>query len=108
MQWWLTGKNAVEPNYIPEILSGETTEETVYPGETLEDEDAEADPLFDQAVAFVTESRKALDSGVQRRFRIGYSRAARLVETMEQVGIVSGPGHNGDREVLAPPPPKGF
>ncbi len=102
--WKTRGK----PNYIPDILSGETTEENLLPGETLEDEDAEADPLFDQAVAFVTESRKASVSGVQRRFRIGYNRAARLVETMEQVGIVSGPGHNGNREVLAPPPPKGF
>ncbi len=101
-------KKRGRPNYIPEILSGETTEENLLPGETLEDEDAEADPLFDQAVAFVTESRKASVSGVQRRFRIGYNRAARLVETMEQVGIVSGPGHNGNREVLAPPPPKGF
>ncbi len=101
-------KTRGRPNYIPEILSGETTEENLLPGETLEDEDAEADPLFDQAVAFVTESRKASVSGVQRRFRIGYNRAARLVETMEQVGIVSGPGHNGNREVLAPPPPKGF
>ncbi len=101
-------KKRGRPNYIPEILSGETTEENLLPGETLEEEDAEADPLFDQAVAFVTESRKASVSGVQRRFRIGYNRAARLVETMEQVGIVSGPGHNGNREVLAPPPPKGF
>ncbi len=101
-------KTRGRPNYIPDILSGETSEENLLPGETLDDEDAEADPLFDQAVAFVTESRKASVSGVQRRFRIGYNRAARLVETMEQVGIVSGPGHNGNREVLAPPPPKGF
>ncbi len=101
-------KTRGRPNYIPEILSGETNEENLLPGETLEEDDAEADPLFDQAVAFVTESRKASVSGVQRRFRIGYNRAARLVETMEQVGIVSGPGHNGNREVLAPPPPKGF
>ena len=101
-------KTRGRPNYIPEILNGETTEENLLPGETLEEEDAESDPLFDQAVAFVTESRKASVSGVQRRFRIGYNRAARLVETMEHVGIVSGPGHNGNREVLAPPPPKGF
>lgn len=101
-------KRRGKPNYIPDILSGETSEDSLLPGETLEDEDAEADPLFDQAVAFVTESRKASVSGVQRRFRIGYNRAARLVETMEQIGIVSGPGHNGNREVLVPPPPKGF
>lgn len=102
--WKTRGK----PNYIPDILSGEASEDSLLPGETLEDDDAEADPLFDQAVAFVTESRKASVSGVQRRFRIGYNRAARLVETMEQIGIVSGPGHNGNREVLVPPPPKGF
>jgi S-DNA-T family DNA segregation ATPase FtsK/SpoIIIE len=102
--WKTRGK----PNYIPDILSGETSEDSLLPGETMEDEDAETDPLFDQAVAFVTESRKASVSGVQRRFRIGYNRAARLVETMEQIGIVSGPGHNGNREVLVPPPPKGF
>lgn len=102
--WKTRGK----PNYIPDILSGEPSEDTLLPGETMEDDDAEADPLFDQAVAFVTESRKASVSGVQRRFRIGYNRAARLVETMEQCGIVSGPGHNGNREVLAPPPPKVF
>lgn len=102
--WKTRGK----PNYIPDILSGEPSEDTLLPGETMEDDDAEADPLFDQAVAFVTESRKASVSGVQRRFRIGYNRAARLVETMESCGIVSGPGHNGNREVLAPPPPKVF
>lgn len=99
-------KKRGKPNYIPDILSGETTEDSLLPGETMEDDDSEADPLFDQAVAFVTESRKASVSGVQRRFRIGYNRAARLVETMEHCGIVSGPGHNGNREVLAPPPPK--
>lgn len=101
-------KKRGKPNYIAEILSGETTEENLLPGETLEGEDGEADPLYDQAVAFVTESRRASVSGVQRKFRIGYNRAARLVEQMEHSGIVSGPGHNGNREVMAPPPPKGY
>lgn len=101
-------KKRGRPNYIAEILSGETTEENLLPGETLESDDGEADPLYDQAVAFVTESRRASVSGVQRKFRIGYNRAARLVEQMEHSGIVSGPGHNGNREVMAPPPPKGY
>lgn len=101
-------KKRGKPNYIPDILSGETTEENLLPGETMEGDDGEADPLYDQAVAFVTETRRASVSGVQRRFRIGYNRAARLVEQMEHSGIVSGPGHNGNREVMAPPPPKGF
>lgn len=100
--WKLRGK----PNYIAEILSGETTEENLLPGESLEGDD-ESDVLYDQAVAFVTETRRASVSGVQRKFRIGYNRAARLVEQMERSGIVSGPGHNGNREVMAPPPPRG-
>jgi DNA segregation ATPase FtsK/SpoIIIE-like protein len=95
-------KSRGKPNYIPDILNGEPSEDSLLPGETLEDDDPETDPLFDQACAFVIESRKASVSGVQRRFRIGYNRAARLVETMEKIGVVSGPGHNGNREVLAP------
>ncbi|WP_371930714.1 DNA translocase FtsK [Alishewanella sp. SMS8] len=74
------------------------------PGETLETEDGESDPLYDQAVAFVIESRRASVSGVQRKFRIGYNRAARLVEQMESSGVVSAPGHNGNREVVVPAP----
>lgn len=101
-------KRRGKPNYISEILNGEPTEDSLLPGETMEGDEGESDPLFDQAVAFVTESRKASVSGVQRRFRIGYNRAARLVEQMEMSGIVSGAGHNGNREVLAPPPPKVF
>ncbi len=101
-------KRRGKPNYISEILNGEPSEDSLLPGETMEGDDGESDPLFDQAVAFVTESRKASVSGVQRRFRIGYNRAARLVEQMEMSGIVSGAGHNGNREVLAPPPPKVF
>jgi S-DNA-T family DNA segregation ATPase FtsK/SpoIIIE len=64
------------------------------------------DELYDQAVRIVTESRRASISGVQRRLKIGYNRAARLIELMEQQGIVSAPQHNGNREVLAPPPPE--
>jgi DNA segregation ATPase FtsK/SpoIIIE, S-DNA-T family len=101
-------KKRGRPNYIAEILSGETTEENLLPGETLDGDDGEADPLYDQAVAFVTETRRASVSGVQRKFRIGYNRAARLVEQMEHSGIVSGPGHNGNREVMAAAPPKGY
>jgi len=67
----------------------------------------ESDALYDQAVAIVTESRRASISGVQRRLKIGYNRAARLIEAMEAAGIVSAPEHNGDRKVLAPPPVRG-
>lgn len=74
--------------------------------EAASPEDSENDPLYDQAVAFVTESRKASISSVQRRLKIGYNRAARLVEAMEQAGIVSPAEHNGDRMVIAPPPPR--
>ncbi|AEF44794.1 cell division protein FtsK/SpoIIIE [Serratia sp. AS12] len=65
--------------------------------------DEELDPLFDQAVEFVVDKRRASISGVQRQFRIGYNRAARIIEQMEAQGIVSEQGHNGNREVLAPP-----
>ena len=69
--------------------------------------DGDADTLlYDKAVAVVTQTRRASISGVQRHLRIGYNRAARLVEQMEQDGVVSAPQHNGNREVLAPPPPK--
>lgn len=76
----------------------------VIPGMPSESDDGETDALFDEAIAFVTETRKVSISSVQRKLRIGYNRAARLVETMEAAGVVSSPGHNGSREVLAPPP----
>ena len=66
----------------------------------------ESDPLYDEAVKIVTETRRASISGVQRRLKIGYNRAARLIEAMEAAGVVSTPEHNGDRTVLAPPPPR--
>ncbi|AEX51386.1 FtsK family cell division protein [Rahnella aquatilis CIP 78.65 = ATCC 33071] len=88
------------PKYIESIVSG--GEEGEGGGLGL-DGDEELDALFDQAVAFVVDKRRASISGVQRQFRIGYNRAARIVEQMEAQGIVSTPGHNGNREVLAPP-----
>jgi S-DNA-T family DNA segregation ATPase FtsK/SpoIIIE len=91
-------KTKGEPNYIEEI-----TQVSEQAGLTLEGGD-EKDDLYDQAVDFVTETRKASISSVQRKFRIGYNRAARLVETMEASGVVSSPAHNGSREVIAPPP----
>ena len=99
--WKLRG----EPDYIDEILNGEATAETLLPGEVAEGS-SDVDELFDQAVFHVTETRRGSVSGVQRKFKIGYNRAARIVEEMEAQGIVSSPGHNGNREVLAPPPPK--
>lgn len=93
------------PNYIDAVLAGDPAEEAGAPGER--DADGDYDPLYDEAVAFVTESRKASVSSVQRKFKIGYNRAARLVEQMEADGVVTSPGHNGNREVLAPPPPRG-
>jgi len=66
----------------------------------------ESDPLYDEAVRIVTETRRASISGVQRRLKIGYNRAARMIEAMEAAGVVTPPEHNGDRSVLAPPPPK--
>ena len=88
------------PQYIDSITAGEESE-TAAGGL---DGDEELDPLFDQAVSFVVEKRRASISGVQRQFRIGYNRAARIIEQMEAQGIVSEPGHNGNREVLSPPP----
>jgi len=96
-------KQSGEPNYIEEILQESTI---VIPGLSggSEESDGEHDALYDQAVAVVCESRKASISYVQRRLKIGYNRAARMIEEMEAAGVVSQTGSNGTREVLAPPP----
>jgi S-DNA-T family DNA segregation ATPase FtsK/SpoIIIE len=97
-----------EPDYLHDVL-GDT--QITVDGKSinamglLEDSNGEQDPLYDQAVAWVTVSRRASISSVQRQFRVGYNRAARLIEDMEAAGVVSPPEHNGQREVLAPPPP---
>ncbi|CAM2904401.1 DNA translocase FtsK 4TM domain-containing protein [Vibrio ordalii] len=99
--WKARGK----PNYIEEITYGDQGPEALLPGEKMES-DEEVDPLFDQVVEHVVETRRGSVSGVQRRFKIGYNRAARIVEQLEAQGIVSAPGHNGNREVLSPAPPR--
>lgn len=102
--WCARGK----PQYIDEILNGVSEgEQVLLPGETAES-DEEYDPLYDEAVAFVTETRRGSISSVQRKFKIGYNRAARIIEQMEMQGVVSAQGHNGNREVLAPPAPKHY
>jgi len=102
-------KSLGEPDYVDDILEetqmttdGMTINASGIPKETQGDQDE----LYDQAVAFVTESRKASISSVQRHLRVGYNRAARIIEEMESSGVVSQPEHNGMREVLAPPPPR--
>lgn len=100
--WKARGK----PQYVSEITNGDQGSDALLPGESPVGADGEElDQLFDQVVEFVTESRRGSVSGVQRRFKIGYNRAARIVEQLEAHGVVSPPGHNGNREVLAPPPP---
>jgi S-DNA-T family DNA segregation ATPase FtsK/SpoIIIE len=107
---WLRAQGA--PNYIEGVLEevqstgdGKIINESGLPQDADGDGDSD-NALYDRAVRVVTETRRASISGVQRHLRIGYNRAARLVEQMEQDGIVSAPQHNGNREVLAPPPPK--
>ena len=108
---FLKGQGA--PNYIEGVLDevqtltdGTAIGATGLPEAPASVSGSESDPLFDQAVRVVTETRRASISGVQRRLKIGYNRAANLVEAMEAAGIVSPPEHNGDRQVLAPPPPR--
>jgi len=102
----LKGKG--EPDYIESITS-ESSGDGVpgMPGGDSEASGEDMDPLYDQAVALVTESRRASISGVQRRLKIGYNRAARMIEEMERAGVVSEVQSNGMREVIAPPPPEG-
>jgi S-DNA-T family DNA segregation ATPase FtsK/SpoIIIE len=98
------------PVYLDEILDGPSAPIPGLPGESGNGEegggDPEQDPLYDEAVKIVTESRKASISGVQRRLKIGYNRAARMIEAMEAAGLVGPLQSNGSREVLAPPPPE--
>ncbi len=100
--WKARGK----PQYIEAITNAEQGSESLLPGELSETEE-ELDQIYDQVVEFVTESRRGSVSGVQRQFRIGYNRAARIVDQLQANGVVSAPGHNGNREVIAPPPVKG-
>ncbi|MED5238363.1 MAG: DNA translocase FtsK 4TM domain-containing protein [Pseudomonadota bacterium] len=94
-----------EPNYLEEILDGGADLSAPMPGmESAGGGDDENDPLYDEAVAYVTQSRRASISSVQRKLKIGYNRAARLVEAMEMAGVVTEAGNNGQREVIAPPP----
>ncbi len=98
-------KRRGEPDYLEEVLTGGSQEEGGnYLGEEMSN--AESDPLYDQALRIVTETRRASISGIQRRLKIGYNRAARLIEDMERAGVVGALQSNGSREVLAPPPPK--
>ena len=98
-------KRTGSPNYIEEILHESTAAIPGISGGSEEGSDNETDALYDQAVAVVCESRKASISYVQRRLKIGYNRAARMIEDMEHAGVVSTVTGNGTREVLAPPPP---
>ncbi|MDN7135204.1 DNA translocase FtsK [Pseudidiomarina terrestris] len=99
-------KRRGKPNYLEEILSGDQSDDALLPGESAGDDDGESDPLYDEAVAFVTETQRVSVSSVQRKFRIGYNRAARIVEQMEVSGVVSSAASNGQRDVLAPRPPR--
>ncbi|MBU1190217.1 MAG: DNA translocase FtsK 4TM domain-containing protein [Gammaproteobacteria bacterium] len=99
-------KGNSEPDYLDEILQGDSSAGDGFTEMGGGGSDSESDELYDQAVRIVTESRRASISGVQRRLKIGYNRAARMIETMENAGIVGPLQSNGSREVLAPPPPK--
>ena len=99
-------KKRGQPNYIQEILAGDADLDMLLPGEQGEGED-EIDALFDEVVAFITETRKVSISSIQRKFRIGYNRSARLVDQLQAQGVISAPsGANSNRDVLAPPPIK--
>ena len=94
-----------EPDYVEDVLSGGDSD-SVTGISAINSDDSERDALFDEAVAFVTDSGRVSVSSVQRKFKIGYNRAANLVDAMESAGVVSPAGHNGGREVLASPPPR--
>jgi len=98
-----------QPVYEEQVLKGESSvndQGMVVEGNGEGESGGEADPLYDEALKIVTESRRASISGVQRRLRVGYNRAARLIEDMERAGVVGPLQPNGSREVIAPPPPK--
>jgi S-DNA-T family DNA segregation ATPase FtsK/SpoIIIE len=104
-------KKRGKPNYLDEIVNGmEENSGPLYPGDAgaFSDSggDSEGDALYDQAVQIVLDTRRASVSGIQRRLKIGYNRAARMVEDMEAAGVVGPLQSNGSRDVLAPPPPK--
>ena len=100
-------KNAGEPQYEEQVLDGPPDSVEVLPGERSNgSSDIEDDPLYDQALRIVTETRRASVSAVQRQLRVGYNRAARMIEAMEAAGVVGPLQSNGKREVLAPPPPE--
>jgi len=100
-------KENADPDYTDDIVQEQNDPSTLLPGEIAQNDiDNEMDPLFDDAVFQVTQSRRASISSVQRRLKIGYNRAARIMEAMENAGIVSEMQNNGSREVLAPPPPE--
>ncbi|MFB1011877.1 MAG: DNA translocase FtsK, partial [Thiopseudomonas sp.] len=93
------------PDYIEAILAGVEEEGSGFGGgESGSEVSSEDDPLFDEAVRFVTETRRVSISSVQRKLKVGYNRAANIVDAMEAAGVISSAGHNGSREVLAPPP----
>ena len=101
-------KGEAEPEYDESILSAPKEVNEALPSAFRDDsnDDPESDPLYDEAVEFVTTTRKASISSVQRKLRVGYNRAARMIETMEMAGVITPAQENGRREVLAPPPPK--
>jgi S-DNA-T family DNA segregation ATPase FtsK/SpoIIIE len=99
-------KQRGSPQYVHEITQGVDETAMGMGGGASGGEGEEDDDLYDEAVRFVTESRKASISAVQRKLRVGYNRAARMIETMEAAGVVSEMGSNGSREVIAPPPPR--
>ena len=91
---------------VQSLGDGKVIDESGLPQDASDGEGGEDAQLYDKAVAVVTQTRRASISGVQRHLRIGYNRAARLIEQMERDGVVSAPEHNGNRTVLAPPPPE--
>ena len=108
IEWFRAGKKLGQPNYLNSILDGASDAE-ILPGGMGNlagaEYEEESDPFYDEAVAFVTETRRASISAVQRKFRIGYNRAARIIEAMETAGLVSEMNASGSREVLANAPP---